>query len=432
MLLRVYTILTLLFFHLPLLATEQDEQYEETLNPISYNNAEQNSTAIDEVTTLQDIKAATVESPEKQVDATKIWEPFVLLNTMIPINSSTTVKWYSGHLPGGFEMATPVIIIHGKEPGPTVCLTAAVHGDEVNGVEIARRIMRNLTASELNGTVISVPVVNIDGLWRKDRYMSDRRDLNRAFPGNPSGSTASRVAYSLFNNIIRHCDSVIDLHSGSMYRENITQLRADLTIPTVAEVAKQFGAISVLQSIAPSGSLRGAATSIGIPAVVMEVGGPFTLDIKLVETGVKALRSYLSSIDMLPSSFFWSAPQPIFYASSWIRSEHGGILISQVKLGEKVNKGELLGSISNPINEHVETLYAPFDGVVLGRAQDQFVSAGYAVFNLGERRDFEELEQQGEQIKKDSAEKTAKQMGIVNLPNKSDNTDNDNKNNEKE
>ncbi|MEH6451662.1 MAG: succinylglutamate desuccinylase/aspartoacylase family protein [Psychromonas sp.] len=419
-------------------ATEQDEQYEESLNPeVEPLNTSKEVTIIKagEVKVVP-VKSEQLALSEKQNSSAAIatdidsdgdaqqqkekieesvepeWGSLSLLGKQVAPNSSVTLDWYSGHLPGGFEVATPVIVIHGKEAGPRVCITAAVHGDEVNGVEIARRVVQGLKSEELKGTVISVPVVNIDGLWRKDRYMSDRRDLNRAFPGNPDGSTASRVAHSLFTNIISQCDSVIDLHSGSMYRENITQLRVDLTIPEVAELSKQFGAISVLQSIAPVGSLRGASTAAGIPAVVMEVGGPFTVDVKLVETGVKALRSYLSSIDMLPRSFFWSSPQPVFYASEWIRSYQGGILINKVKLGQRVNKGQLLGEISNPINDEVEMVYAPFNAVVLGRAQDQFVSAGYAVFNLGERRSIEDLEQQGEQIKKKVVEKNAEQMGL--------------------
>jgi predicted deacylase len=407
-------------------ATEQDDQYEESLNPGIESVGQPKKITIikTDETKVKPVKSNDLKSQENPVNASEItinteeekkesrWGTFSLLGQDVTVNSKVTLDWHSGHLPGGFEVATPVVVIHGKEAGPRVCITAAIHGDEVNGVEIARRVVQGLKAEELKGTVISVPVVNIDGLWRKDRYMSDRRDLNRAFPGNPDGSTASRVAYSLFTNIISQCDSVIDLHSGSMFRENITQLRVDLTIPEVANLSKQFGAISVLQSIAPLGSLRGSATAAGIPAVVMEVGGPFTLDVALVDTGVKALRSYLSSIEMLPRSFFWSSPQPVFYASEWIRSYQGGILINKVKLGQQVNEGQLLGEISNPINDEVEMVYAPFNAVVLGRAQNQFVSAGYAVFNLGERRSIEDLEQQGEEVKKKVVKKTEKQMGL--------------------
>ncbi len=433
-------------------ATEQEEQYEELLNssllpatntaqtnelPQKTAPSQQTSNKI-EITdedlalpappaSIETVETGTNEpaaepiiEPSKQ--QTSAWGPLSLLNTELSPNSTATLDWYSGHLPGGFELATPVVVVHGKKPGPRVCLTAAIHGDEVNGVEIARRVVQNLKAEELKGTIISVPVVNIDGLWRKDRYMSDRRDLNRAFPGNANGSTASRVAHSLFNSIIRHCDSLIDLHSGSMFRENISQLRADLTLPAVSELASHFGAIPVLQSIAPPGSLRGAATAAGIPAVVMEVGGPFTVDITLVKTGVKALRSYLSAIDMLPRSFFWSSPQPIFYASEWLRSRQGGILINKVSLGQKINKDQLLGEISNPITDEVEKLYSPFDAVVLGRAQDQFVSAGYAVFNLGERRSIEDLEQQGEIIKQQVVEKNAEQMGLNQTTSEQDET----------
>jgi len=436
---RLLSILLFLCFSIPSFSTEQDEQLEESIeleleilcqsedfNPNQECDPEskplseisKGELSFDTETPQNNIpepqaKTSAHKTSQEDSPTEPLWGSINILNTKLPANSTTTIAWYSGHLSGGFNLATPVIVIHGKEAGPTVCITAAIHGDEVNGVEIARRVVQNLKSEELKGTIISVPVVNIDGLWRKDRYISDRRDLNRSFPGHANGSTASRVAHSLFTNIISHCDSLIDLHSGSMYRENITQLRVDLTIPEVAEVAKQFGAISVLQSIAPHGSLRGSATAAGIPAVVMEVGGPFTLDVTLVETAVKALRSYLSSIDMLPHSFFWSSPQPIFYTSKWIRSQQGGILINTVSLGEKVHEGQLLGEISNPINDQVELIHAPFNAVVLGRAQDQFVSAGYAVYNLGERSSIEDLEQRGEKIKEIVAKKNMQQMGLT-------------------
>ncbi|WP_406610267.1 succinylglutamate desuccinylase/aspartoacylase family protein [Agarivorans sp. JK6] len=448
-------ILVLLCFCFSAAATEQDNQYEElydqklsdieeTTTEISHQQVEVDSNLTEPNTEDDSVEAeaggvsepqaelalpeppkpiipivagktdqASASQTTEELPQEETWGPLSLLNTELSPNSSATLDWYSGHLPGGFELATPVVVIHGKEPGPRVCITAAVHGDEVNGVEIARRVVKQLEPEQLKGTVISVPVVNIDGLFRKDRYMSDRRDLNRAFPGSPNSSTASRVAYSLFNSIIRHCDSLVDLHSGSMFRENLTQLRADLTIPEVSELANQFGAIPVLQSIAPSGSLRGAATAAGIPTVVMEVGGPYTVDEKQVDTGVKAVQSYLSSVNMLPRSFFWSSPQPVFYASQWLRARDGGILLNRVELGARVNKGQLLGTISNPITDDVEEVFSPFNAVVIGRAQNQVVSAGFAIFNLGERRTIEDLEQEGEQIKKQVAAQNAEQLGMA-------------------
>ena len=177
------------------------------------------------------------------------------------------------------------MVINGANPGPVLCLTSAIHGDELNGIEMIRQIILELDPKILRGVVVGVPIVNLERFWRKERYIGDRRDLNRYFPGNPEGFYPERVAHALFTDIVQPCDMVIDLHTGSFFRENLPQLRVELTVESVAKLAKSFASITALQSISPPGSLRGAATKAGVPTIVMEIGGPLSLETDKVTVG---------------------------------------------------------------------------------------------------------------------------------------------------
>lgn len=320
--------------------------------------------------------------------------PFEIIGHSIEPGQKQTLQWYSLQSPLGKLIDIPVIVVNGTRPGPILGLTAAIHGDELNGIEMIRQVMHELDPKKLKGTIVGVPIVNLEGFWRKDRYIGDRRDLNRYFPGNPEGSYPARVAHSLFTNIIKHCDMVVDLHTGSFFRENLPQLRVDLNVEQVAELATKFGAITALQSTAPPGSLRGAATAAGIPTVVMEIGGPLSLEMSKVEVGVKSLRTFFESVGMIETTTSWFTPQPVFYGSEWLRAAVGGILINRVKLGANVKQGDLLAEISNPLTNKTYKIYSPMDGTVLGRAQNQFVSPGFALFHMGHKRSVEELEKE--------------------------------------
>lgn len=339
------------------------------------------------------------EQPKSIKKVTEAFEeiavgPFELIGHSIAPGQKKTLQWYSLQSPLGKLIEIPVIVINGNKPGPVLGITAAIHGDELNGIEMTRQIMHDIESDKLNGTIIGVPIVNLEGFWRKERYIGDRRDLNRYFPGNPEGSYPSRVAHSLFTNIIEKCDVVVDLHTGSFYRENLPQLRIDLNVDQLAELATKFGSITALQSKAPKGSLRGAATAAGIPTVVMEIGGPLSLEMDKVEVGVKSLRTFIESIGMIESITTWFKPQPVFYSSEWLRASAGGLLINQVSLGENVKKGDLLAEISNPLTNKTYPIYSPIDGTILGRAQNQFVSPGFALFHMGHKRSVEELEKE--------------------------------------
>jgi hypothetical protein len=306
-----------------------------------------------------------------------------LLGTEVPPGAIDWLSWSASESFEGISTPTPILIVNGKRPGPTLCLTAALHGDELNGVEMVRRIMYSLDPEKLIGAVIGAPIVNLHGFRRSSRYLPDRRDLNRYFPGSPTGSSASRIAHSFFHEIIVHCDALVDVHTGSFHRANLPQLRADLNIPEVVELTKGFGATVVLHSRGARGTLRRAATDKDIPAVTLEAGEPMRLQPKEVAHGVKGIETLLDKLGMVKKASFWGDPQPVYYESRWIRANTGGILFSNVNLGERVRKDEVLGTVTDPITNKRSQIVSRWDGRIIGRALNQVVMPGFAAFHVG-------------------------------------------------
>ena len=310
-------------------------------------------------------------------------QPFVILNNVVERGTTTRLSWSPDQSFQGIATPTPVLIAHGLKEGPKLCLTAAVHGDELNGIEIVRSVMYDIDPKELNGTVIAVPIVNLQGFRRGSRYLTDRRDLNRFFPGNPGGSSASRIAYSFFEQVITHCDLLVDLHTGSFFRTNLPQLRANTLDPQVVELTQAFDAIAVLHSEGAVGTLRRAAVDAGIPAVTLEAGGPMELNESYVAQGVKAINTLLDKMNMLDTISFWGTPQPTYYSSLWVRANQGGILFSDIKLGARVRKGSLLGTVTDPITNVRSLILSPVNGRILGMAVNQVVLPGFAAYHIG-------------------------------------------------
>jgi len=321
--------------------------------------------------------ADAVDDAQGQAEALQI------LGTEIPPGSSQRLSWSATELFEGVPVSTPVLVLNGVAPGPTICLTAAVHGDELNGIEMVRRVFHDIEPSKLAGALIGVPIVNVQGFRRGSRYLPDRRDLNRYFPGNPSGSAAARIAHSLFNDVIANCDALVDLHTGSFERANLPQLRADLRNPDVVTLTHGFGAMVVLHSKPTVGTLRYAATLAGIPAVTVEAGGPSQLELAEVKHGVKGIETLLTTLGMTRRMRLWGDPEPIYYKSSWVRADNGGILLSDVSLGSTVRKGDLLGSITDPMNNARTELRSPYSGRIIGMARNQVVMPGFAAFHVG-------------------------------------------------
>lgn len=318
------------------------------------------------------------ESPAEPLSLSK----FILGREVKP-NSSVRLTWNSETAVGGFSEETPILVVNGATPGKTLCLTGAVHGDELNGIEMIRRVIYSIEPANLTGTIIGVPVANIMGFRRNSRYLPDRRDWNRYFPGNTHGSSASRLAHSFFSNIIMHCDALVDIHTGSFHRTNLPQLRADLGDENVAKLAQSFGAIAVLNGRGNPNSLRAAAVRAGIPAVTLEAGEPMAIQSRVVDEGVAAINTLLAKMGMYGKQKRWTRIAPVYYRSAWVRANQSGILFSKATLGQRVREDDVLGTVTDPITNARTTIKSPYNGRIIGMALDQVVLPGFAAYHIG-------------------------------------------------
>lgn len=323
--------------------------------------------------------------PDSQQSQGRKNKDLVLLNSVVAPGTAARLRWSPSTAAfSGISSPTPVLVVNGARAGPSLCLTAAVHGDELNGIEIVRHTLYNIDPQNLSGAVIGVPIVNLEGFRRSSRYLTDRRDLNRYFPGRANGSVASRMAHSFFTQVMVHCDYLVDLHTGSFRRTNMPQLRADLSQPEVANLAKRMGGIVVLQSKGHANSLRRAAVAAGIPAVTMELGEPLQLQKKVIDHGISSIENLIDSLGMEKRlGFFSIKPEPVYYRSKWLRSTHGGILFSQVELGDRITNGTVLGVVTDPITNVSHKITAPFSGRVIGMALNQVMYPGFAAYHIG-------------------------------------------------
>ncbi|MEE4162887.1 MAG: succinylglutamate desuccinylase/aspartoacylase family protein [Woeseiaceae bacterium] len=324
--------------------------------------------------------------------------PLWILGQKIEPGTAARLSWSATELFEGVPVSTPVLVVNGENPGPVLCLTAAIHGDELNGIEMVRRVMHDMVPGRLSGAIIGVPIVNVQGFRRGSRYLPDRRDLNRYFPGNPRGSAASRIAHSFFTQVVMQCDALIDLHTGSQERANLPQIRADLRDPDVVTLTQGLGGMVILHSTPARGTLRAAATAAGIPTVTLEAGGPSELEVNVVKQGVLGIETLISTLSMQRRRSLWGDPEPVYYRSTWVRADSGGILFADVSLGSSVRKGDLLGTITDPVSNARAEVRSPYTGRVLGMARNQVVMPGNATFHLGI-----ESEDRPEDIADDSA-----------------------------
>ncbi len=286
------------------------------------------------------------------------------------------------------SLSMPVEVIRGRRKGPILFVSAAVHGDEINGVEIIRRLVKSDSVLKgLKGTLIAVPVVNVYGFINQSRYLPDRRDLNRCFPGSEQGSLAGRLANAFMTEIASKCTHGIDLHTAAIHRDNLPQIRADLSNGTVEEMAQAFKAPVIVNSNLIEGSLRHASMAFDVPVIVYEAGEALRFNELAIRAGVKGVISVMRSLGMLSarSKSKKAARQPfVARSSAWVRAPQSGIFRMIVPMGANVNKGDLLGMVAAPYGakDSEQPVLATYSGVVIGRTNIPLVNEGEALFHI--------------------------------------------------
>jgi predicted deacylase len=331
--------------------------------------------AVDEVH-----EPAEAEPPSSIVSTP--WDQVELLGEAVAPGDRRRLSLRAGESFAGDAVEIPVLVIRGTTPGPTLCMVAGVHGDELNGIEVVRKVFEETTPRELSGMLIGVPVANVHGLRRSSRYLPDNRDLNRFFPGHPNGSSASRIANALFEGVIEGCDALVDFHTGSHQRTNLPQVRGDLRVPRILELAKGFGTGEIVHNSGRPGTLRRAASDAGVPAVTFEAGEPLRFQSREISRGVQGARGLLTSWHMVPGGKLRNRHR-VYYRSRWLRVNEGGIFLTKRKLGDTVEVGEVLGTVTDPLTNERGTVIATIQGRIIGMAVPQVVIPGFAAFHIG-------------------------------------------------
>ena len=296
----------------------------------------------------------------------------------------TTVELDVANLYTHANLTMPVHVINGRADGPTLFLTAAIHGDELNGVEIIKRVMKRAVLKSLRGCILAVPVVNVFGFIEQSRYLPDGRDLNRSFPGRITGSLAARLAHMVATEIVANSNFGIDLHTGAVHRTNFPQIRANLSDPDSRRMANAFGAPVVIDANVREGTLRAYAGSQGVPTLLYESGEALRLDELSIEAGVNGVIRVLRELDMLPAHSKAARVMEPTYANdtSWVRAPMSGIINMRCRLGERVKSQQVLAKISDPFGEIETDVVAPAGGIVIGRSTSPLTHEGDALFNL--------------------------------------------------
>ena len=287
----------------------------------------------------------------------------------------------------------PVHVLHGKREGPTLFVSAAVHGDEINGVEIVRRLLLQPRLKRLRGTLLVVPIVNVFGFHMQTRYLPDRRDLNRSFPGREKGSLAARLANIFLRDVVMRADVGIDLHTAAIHRDNLPQIRADMSLKTLAPLAKAFAAPVLIHSAPPEGALRHSAAAKDIPIMVYEAGEALRFDELSIRIGLHGIINVMRELGMISLKRKPPKPSAVLRSTSWVRASSSGIARMLVKLGDMVSRGDVLAYVGDAGGQGEEAIIAPFDGVIIGRSNLPLVYEGEAVFHVGLTRQASLLEE---------------------------------------
>ncbi|MFN3231313.1 MAG: succinylglutamate desuccinylase/aspartoacylase family protein [Alphaproteobacteria bacterium] len=297
-----------------------------------------------------------------------------------------TVNLPFGQLANHTPVTLPVRIFHGRRDGPVLFISAAVHGDEIIGVEIIRRLLKSPVLRGVRGTLITVPIVNAFGFINHSRYLPDRRDLNRSFPGSPNGSLAAQLAHLFMTQIVQRSDFGIDLHSAAIHRSNLPQIRVSPDCNKAEELALAFSPPVIVKAGLREGSLRATALEAGVEMLLYEAGEGLRFDEIAVRAGVSGILRVMKALDMISTSRVKdSRVKPhLSQRSSWTRAPASGVFRALRTTGDMVEAGEAIGVISDPFGAFEEEVLARFGGLVIGRAVLPVVNQGDALLHIAE------------------------------------------------
>lgn len=314
-------------------------------------------------------------------------EPFTIGDLEVPAGTRGDTELEVSRLVTGAKVSMPLIVLHGAHPGPTIWLSAAVHGDEINGVEIIRRVLETIDPAALAGTVLAIPVVNALGFVNGDRYLPDRKDLNRCFPGSARGSLGSRTAHIFMSEVVNRCSVGIDYHSGSDHRTNLAQIRADLRDAAAHRLAVAFAAPVMLHASTREGSLRKAAAKTGATVLLFEGGEAWRFDTTAIRTAVDGTLNVLAELEMFQSDDLVEQPgQPSIELgrSQWTRARQSGIAQLWVDCADLVSKGQTIGRVHDSFGRRITDITSNSDGIVIGLNLDPTVNKGDAIVHVAE------------------------------------------------
>ncbi len=309
-------------------------------------------------------------------------DDFEIAGSTVKPGTSMRLGMPAGRLFTQQVIEIPLTVLHGAQPGPTVWMSAAIHGDEISGTEVVRRVIEALDPADMKGTLLALPVVNVFGFVQHTRYLPDRRDLNRFFPGAADGSLASQIAHLLMTNVVRRSDFGIDLHAGSDHRTNLPQIRADLDDAQVRALCEAFGAPVALHAPLRRGSLRYAAARAKVPCLLYEAGEPMRFDRAAVSTGTDGVLRVLQHLGVIEDAPALEVATRFALKSRWMRASRAGVAHLDVALGEDVRPGQVVALLRDIDGDVVGRLRAQRGGIVIGHTLNPLVSRGDAVLHL--------------------------------------------------
>ena len=312
-------------------------------------------------------------------------DPFEIAGQQVAAGTSATIEIPVSRLSTNTEVSLRIRVVHGAKPGPVIFVSGSVHGDEIIGVEIARRLLNQVSAKRLAGTLLCIPIVNAYGFIAHQRYLPDRRDLNRVFPGSAKGSLAAQLAHTFTQEVIARCELGIDLHSAGLHRTNLPQIRISDGRPRAEELALVFGAPAIIVSKLREGSLRQTAADHGCDVLLLEAGEALRFDELSIRIGVQGILRVMAHLGMwvrLPRKA--GANSARSSRTSWVRAPEGGIFRATKSSGALVEKDEPVGYLTDPFGDDDVAVLSPLTGIIIGRSNLPVVNQGDALVHVAQ------------------------------------------------